>query len=196
VRRSMPGTKRVCIEPAVLRALTVRPSLLGLLTNRRIKAMLTQLINHPTTQHPESVPRVSKPSGWTGLINTFQINEGIEDRIERWSLTITGYRYLEFDDSGGIDEQNTRARYAVATFAGTIVFIANSIGIDMLDVFILQQGVVEVIFGMKIGQNAALIVGHRGNIHTDLRKFFLPLCQLDQLAFTKGSPVGGTIHKQ
>jgi len=79
---------------------------------------------------------------------------------------------------------------AIASISRHVVFIQHAVGFDMSCIDILQQGIAELLIVVKLFQDFPAVIGHSSEIDADFGKFFLPLCQLDQLALTEGSPVG------
>ena len=78
---------------------------------------------------------------------------------------------------------------AIASISGRVFLIEHAIGDHMLRINILQQRIAEALSVVERLQSIPAVVGHTGKIDADFRKLLPPLCQLDQLALTEGSPV-------
>lgn len=85
---------------------------------------------------------------------------------------------------------------AIAAMTGFVFFVEHSIGNDMSRIDVAQQRIVETIFIMEAFQHFQTVIRHRSHVYSQFGKPLLPLCQLDQLALTEGSPVGRTVQKQ
>lgn len=86
--------------------------------------------------------------------------------------------------------------YSVGAVARGILVVENAEGLGMLGFDIMKQGIVEIVIGVKNRERGGDIRGHGRNAEPKFSESRLPLCQFDQLAFTKRSPVCRAVHEQ
>ena len=77
----------------------------------------------------------------------------------------------------------------IASISRFVFLIEDAIRTNMLRINILQQRITKILAIMKRLQDFPAVIGHTGEVDPNCGKSFLPLCQLDQLALTEGSPV-------
>ena len=144
-------------------------------------------------------PTCPFPVSEINLSLTFGVDDSgnvLEDLFESRSSTIP--RHCKFGSQRPIylDVEDAWIRNPITHMTRTVLRIQHAVRPDVFDIHILQQRKSQIFIFLKLNQYCPVVIRHRRNVDAEGFEPFSPLCQLDQLALTKGSPIRRTAEQQ